>query len=210
MSILEWDVVGERRFETGVDRGVLYLEDGSGVAWNGLTAVEERINDSSEPYFQDGIKYLDAEVPGEFGATLKAFTYPDEFEQCCELRYYNYGIYVDDQPPRRFHLSYRTRLGNDVDGTALGYQIHILYNLIAVPETVTFTTLTAQPVPTGFSWNLLTTPMAYEGFRSTSHIILDSTEIEPAILAELEGILYGTVASDPHILSIEEVADYLS
>lgn len=211
MTALLWDAVGERNFESGIDRGVLYSgETGLGVAWNGLTSLDDKIEDTATPLYQDGVKYVDAETLGSFAATLRAFTYPDEFEQYEGLSSIALGFGVSDQPPKRFHLAYRTMLGDDVEGTDYGYQIHILYNLVAVPDEKAYNTLTQQTVPMRFSWTILGVPVMVEGFRPTAHIIIDSTDIDPDKLLEVEDILYGTDVTEPHIPTIEELVDIVA
>lgn len=208
MAQLAWDVVGERRFETGIDRGVLYLPDP--VVWNGLRSVEEKFTDGSLPYYVDGIKYLDSEVPSDFAATVKAITYPDALDLLDGAGAIGTGLFVQDQPRRgRFGLTYRTRMGNDVEGTDHGYQIHILYNVVAVSEAATFTSLSNQPSLTEFGWTILATPTAYDGSKPTAHIILDSTQLQPYLLRTLEGMLYGTEETDAHLPTLPELAEFI-
>ena len=205
MTALVWDQVGDRRYEVGVDHGVLYLSDLSGVAWNGLTAVDEKLADDSKPFYLDGVKYLDAEVLSDFSATLKAITYPDEFEQFDGIGAYGNGLFVHDQRAKRFGLSYRTRIGNDLAGVDLGYKIHILYNLTAVPDTRDYVSLTATPGLIAFGWKLVGTPEGTPGYRPTAHIVIDSTEIDPNFLKSLKDILYGTATAAPRLPSAQEL-----
>lgn len=208
MTKLVWDAIGERNFESGLDRGVLYsYETSLGVAWNGLVSVEEKMDDGSTPFYQDGVKYIDAENLGHFTALLKAITYPDEFEQYEGNSEIAVGFMVHDQPPKRFHLSYRTKVGNDLDGPDSGYQIHILYNLTAVPNDKSYNTLTNQTAPMQFSWTILGVPVMIDGFRPTAHVIVDSRDIDPEALLDIENSLYGTESSPPYIPPIEELSD---
>lgn len=193
MTSLVWDKVGERRYEAGLDRGVLYKSDSSGVAWNGLVSVDEALDDiTAEPRMFDGVKYLDEPVVGDFAATLTAFTYPDEFMEYEGIESMGDGLYVGDQQPKRFGLTYRTLVGNDVEGTDHGYQVHIIYNLTAVPSTLTYSTLSETVSPNNFSWSLTAVPEPVPGFRPTAHFILDSRFLPGDILAVIEDILYGS------------------
>lgn len=205
MTRLAWDEVGSRRYEAGVDRGVLYLADGSGVVWNGLTSVEEQLDDGSTPYFVDGIKYLDRSTPGEFEAKLSAFTYPDEFEQFDGVGAYGNGLFVNDQKPRMFGLAYRTGIGDDLSGLDSGYKIHILYNVVAVAEESTYATASDSTSPVEFTWNLHTTPMLVEGHRPTAHVVVDSTRMNQRLLQVIEDILYGTPTTDPRLPTLAEL-----
>lgn len=193
MTSLVWDKAGERLYEAGLDRGVLYKSDSSGVAWNGLVSVDEVLDDiAAEPRMFDGVKYLDEPVVGDFAATLTAFTYPDEFMEYEGIESMGDGLYVGDQQPKRFGLTYRTLVGNDVEGTDHGYQVHIIYNLTAVPSTLTYNTLSETVSPNNFSWSLTAVPELVPGFRPTAHFILDSRFLPGDILATIEDILYGS------------------
>lgn len=205
MSKVAWNKPGERRYETGVDRGVLYLADGSGVPWNGLTSVDEDLSDvATTPYFFDGIKYMDTRYPGDYSGSLKAYTYPDEFLPFDGYAELNNGVLLGHQPVYdRFGLSYRTLIGNDVDGLSKGYKIHILYNLVATPDNRSYPTVSNQPSPEEFSWKLTGVPEAIPGYRPTVHIILDTTKLNPFLIADVERILYGqdqSEVSDPDVI----------
>ena len=141
MATLVWDQIGERIYQTGVDRGVLYLHDGTVVPWNGLTSMDESSNSELKSFFLDGVKYLENLSPGDFLGKLKAFTYPDEFDQVNGIAPVAPGLLYYEQPPKSFNLSYRTRVGNDIEGTEYGYKIHILYNVIANPDSVSRNTI---------------------------------------------------------------------
>lgn len=205
MSRLSWDATGNRLFDVGLDRGVLYLADRSGVPWNGLRSVEEDPGgESTEPLYFDGVKYLDSQKFGDFSATLTAIVFPDEF-----LEYEGFvednGLFIDDQPPKVFHLSYRTLVGNDILGAAFGYQIHLVYNVTAVANTKAHNTLGEETDPTEFSWQLSAVPETIDGYRPTAHFILDSTLLPPAALGLIEDILYGDEDSDAHFPTISEL-----
>lgn len=191
MTVLEWDKVGDRRYETGIDRGVLYLRDGSAVPWNGLTSVTEAVSRDVKTYFLDGIKYLDHYVPGSYSAKLAAFTYPDELEKLLGLREYAPGVFLHDQRAQLFNLSYRTLVGNDVDGTNHGYKIHIIYNVLAIPSDNAMNSLSDSTDVSPFEWDLSGTPNLMLGVRPTAHVSLDSRKIDPTLLASLELGLYG-------------------
>jgi len=196
MTALQWDKVGERYFETGVDRGVLYPRDGVAVPWNGLTNVSENSEREVKPYYMDGIKYLDHHVPGSYSAKLDAFTYPDELEELMGVARYAPGVFMHDQRASVFHISYRTGVGNDLDPD-LGYKLHIVYNVMAVPSAAGMGTIADNVTLTPFSWTLSGTPPQMFGARPTCHIHLDSRLIDPEVLETIEGLLYGTVDADP-------------
>lgn len=197
MAKLVWDKVGQRLYEAGLDRGVLYKEDSSGVAWNGLTSIDENLdNITSDPKYFDGVKYLDEPAVGDYSATLTAFTYPDEFLEYEGVESLGDGLFVGDQRPKQFGLTYRTRVGNDIEGTDHGYKIHILYNLTAVPSPSAFETIGDVVTPRDFSWELNAVPELVPGFRPTAHFILDSRFLPGDILEVIEDILYGTEGSE--------------
>lgn len=196
MTVLEWDAIGSRRFETGIDRGVLYLPDGSAVPWNGLTNVTEARTREIKSYYLDGVKYLDRHVPGSYAAKLTAFTYPDELEGLLGNPEFAPGVVVHDQKARYFHLSYRTGLGNDLEGRDFGYKIHVVYNVTASPSDAGIATANDAITATAFEWNLVGTPQLLYGLRPTSHISIDSTRIDPEVLALVEAALYGDDEED--------------
>lgn len=198
MTALTWDKVGSRRYELGVDRGVLYFLDGSAVAWNGLTGLTPNLAREIKPYYLDGIKYLDHNVPGDFSATLTAFTYPDELDSLLGNDEYVAGVSLYDQRAKPFNLSYRTKIGNDLDPDA-GYKIHILWNLLAVSSDTAFVSVSNSIAPMTFSWALTATPSQMIGARPTAHISLNSLQIDPDVLTDLEAVLYGTDTTDPDL-----------
>jgi hypothetical protein len=205
MTVLTWDQVGERLYETGVDHGVLYLPDENGDyieghAWNGLTTVTESPSGAeSNPQYADNIKYLNLVSAEEFGATIEAFTYPDEFGQCDGTASPEPGIFIGQQGRRSFGLAYRTRLGNDLDGTDHGYKLHLVYGALAAPSEKAYATINDSPEAITFSWEVTTTPVLVAGFKPTALLTIDSTLVDPTALAELEDILYGTVGDDPRL-----------
>ena len=200
---LVWDEVGKRTFETGVDRGVLYLPDNignyvTGVAWNGLTSVSESPS-GAEPNAQyaDNIKYLNLFSAEEFSATVEAFTYPDEFAQFDGLAVPTPGVSVGQQPRKSFGLCYRTLLGNDVQGQDYGYKIHLVYGCQASPSEKAYSTVNDSPEALTFSWSVTTTPVHVTGLKPTSILTIDSTQVDAETLAALEQILYGDEGVEP-------------
>jgi hypothetical protein len=214
MAELVWDQVGERLYETGVDHGVLYIPDengdyAEGFAWNGLVTVTESPSGAeSNPQFADNIKYLNLVSAEEFGATIEAFTYPDEFGQCDGTAAAAPGVLVGQQSRKSFGLAYRTRIGNDLDGTDHGYKLHLIYGALAAPSEKAYGTINDSPEAITFSWEVTTSPVAApDPLKPTSSITIDSTEVDPADLTALEDILFGTVGDDPRLpLPAEVVA----
>jgi hypothetical protein len=208
MTTLVWDKPGEKTYQTGVDRGVLYLQEGAAVVWNGLTSVEETSVTTLKSFYLDGVKYLDNILPGDFSGKLKAFTYPEEFDQVNGIDTVQPGLLYYNQPPKSFNLSYRTGIGNDLNGLDYGYKIHILYNLVADPDTYAFGSLKGgQDTPIEFAWTLTGTPPKLDQFRPTVHIAIDSNDTPPDLLKTLEDILYGTQDTAPSLPSISQIAD---
>lgn len=202
MSRLFWDQVGERSYEAGIDHGVLYLADGSGIPWNGLISIEEDMGgDSSEPSYFDGVKILDIPSTGDFSASLSAFTCPEEFMDLEGISEISDGMYVDGQDSKTFGLSYRSQIGNDILGIDYGYKIHLLYNLTATSESKTHETLNDSANLMELSWKISGVPEQFPNYRPTAHIIFDSRFLDPEILLELETILYGQDGE------IEEIID---
>lgn len=198
MPPLTWDEVGEKLYETGVDHGVLYLPDNAGVyntgfAWNGLTTVTESPSGAEpNPQYADNIKYLNLYSAEEFGATIEAFTYPEEFGQCDGTALPAPGVAVGQQGRKMFGLSYRTKVGNDVDGTDFGYKLHLIYGCQAAPSEKAYATINDSPEAISFSWEITTTPVPVTDYKPTSLIVIDSTVVDPADLTALEALLYGT------------------
>jgi hypothetical protein len=206
MTSLVWDKPEEKAYQVGIDRGVLYLHDGTAVVWNGLTSVEENTTTELKSFWLDGVKYLDNLLPGDFTGKLKCFTYPDEFDSVNGIISVAPGLSYHDQPSKSFDLSYRTKVGNGLDPD-YGYKIHILYNLIANPDTYAYASLSGQQTnPIEFSWGLTGTPPKIGSLRPTVHISIDSIDTPPDLLKALEDILYGTVDTAPSLPSITEIA----
>ncbi|HCI29287.1 MAG TPA: hypothetical protein DE117_03755 [Fervidobacterium sp.] len=201
MPVLTWDSLGERFYETGVDHGVLYIANASGVydkgyAWNGLVSVTESPSGAeSTAQFADNIKYLNLVSAEEFSATIEAFTYPEEFGQCDGSASPQDGILIGQQQRKMFGLSYRTLLGNDVDGQEYGYKLHLIYGAQAAPTEKSYSTVNDSPEPITFSWEVTTTPMTVTGYKATSFISINSTKVDADALADLEDLLYGTAGS---------------
>lgn len=202
MSKIKWDEIGKRLYETGLDRGVLFPmgannQFSTGVPWNGLTAVNESPSGAeATPLFADNIKYLNLVSAEDFGATMEAYTYPPEFEPCDGSAEIAPGVTVGQQGRKIFGLSYRTLIGNDVDGQDHGYKIHLIYNALAAPSEKNRQTVNDSPEAVSFSWEVTTTPVDIPGFKPAAHLTIDSTKTDKAKLAALEAILYGSDA-DP-------------
>lgn len=215
MAKLVWDNAGERLFETGVKNGVLYVqdEDGgymNGVVWNGLTAVTESPSGAEEtPLYADDIKYVVFYSNEEFGATIEAYTYPEEFEQCDGSAELGVGVKVGQQARRSFGLVYKTSLGNDIQGQDYGYKIHIIYGAKAAPSEKAYATVNDSPEAITFSWEVSTVPVPVEGFKPTSTVVIDSTKCDPARLAVIEGKLFGNEDDDAQLLLPDEIKTLL-
>lgn len=220
MSRLTWDKTGERYYETGVKQGVLYpiQTDGKyskGVAWNGLISVTESPSGAeATPLYADDIKYLNLISNEEFGATIEAYTYPDEFYECDGSATLADGVTIGQQKRKTFGLCYKTTVGNDVDGNDYGYKLHLIYGCLAAPSEKAYNTINDSPEAITFSWEVSTTPVSVKGFKPTSQITIDSTKIaeaKKAKLAELEDILYGkdgdsSASTGPRLPLPDEVA----
>ena len=199
MAKLEWDKTGERLYETGTDRGVLYVASNgtypTGVAWNGLTGVDENPSGAeANAQYADNIKYLELRSAEDFGATVTAYTYPDEFEQCDGSAEPTEGMYIGQQARKMFGMSYRTKIGNDVDGNEHGYYIHLIYGATASPSQRSYKTVNDSPEPIEFSWEVTTTPVNITGYKPVAHVRINSTKADPEKLAVLESVLYGADA----------------
>ena len=210
MSKLIWDKIGERFFETGVNKGVLYPQDASGaypkgVAWNGLTAVTESPSGAeASPLYADNIKYLNLMSAEEFGATVEAYTYPDEFAVCNGEVALAEGVTIGQQKRTQFGMSYQTKIGNDVD-SELGYKIHLIYGALAAPSEKAYATVNDSPEAITFSWELTTTPVELDGFKPTATVVIDSTKVAADKLAALEAILYGSESEEARLPLPSEV-----
>ena len=211
MAKLVWDQSGQKFFETGISNGVLYVSDGqggylNGVAWNGLISVAENPSGAeSNPVYADNIKYLNIISAEEFGATIEAYTYPDEFMECDGSAQVVAGVNIGQQARKSFGISYRTRVGNDVAGDNLGYKIHVIYNCQAAPSGKTYSTVNENPEAITFSWEVTTTPVPVEGYRPTATIVFDSTKLDAEKMAAVENALYGGTSTEAALPSIEEL-----
>jgi len=210
VAVLTWDDVGERFFESGINKGVLYLPNGLAVPWNGLTSVNEESDIEADPTYFDGMKINDIVVLGDFAATMKAMTYPDEFLPLEGYASPREGLYIGDQPLKTFALCYRTLIGNDLEGEQAGYKLHIIYNLVAVPGNREYGTLSDDPSAMEFEWHITAVPEEIEFYRPTAQIIVDSRKIDPTILQALEDLLYGTDSSAPSLLPISDLIAFLT
>lgn len=208
---LTWDETGKRFYETGVKQGVLYIQDTdgnyhNGVAWNGLTAVTESPSGAeATPLYADDIKYLNLMSVEEFGATVEAYTYPDEFAQCDGSAQIGKGVMAGQQKRKTFGLCYKTVLGNDVDGNSHGYKLHLIYGAMAAPSEKGYTTINDSPEAITFSWELTTTPVSVNGFEPTASIVIDSTKADPTALNKLEEMLYGSDSAAPKLPLPDEI-----
>ena len=207
MTRLIWDSIGDRSFERGVDRGVLYVDGLDGVAWNGLASVSENPSGGGpQPYYIDGDKFNQESISEDFTATISAYTYPDEFNSCDGIESYNNGLFLTAQPRKSFGFTYRTLIGNDVSSNA-GYKIHIVYKAMAVPTNKNNVSESEQVNPLLFAWNIQAVPVPVPGFKNTAHVVIDSTIIGGPALSVIEDILYGNGMNAPRIPSITELSD---
>lgn len=223
MGKIKWDQTGERLYETGVRNGVLYpFANGTyeaGVAWNGLTAVNENPSGAeATALYADDIKYLNLMSNEEFGATIEAYTYPDEFAECDGSAAIADGVYIGQQKRKSFGMCYRTAIGNDVDSNDHGYKLHIIYGALAAPSGKEYATINDSPEAITFSWEITTTPVEFEidkKMKHTASLVIDSTKVDAEKLADLEEILYGIDADtehqieavDPRLPLPDEIAD---
>ena len=215
MPKLIWDDTGKHLFETGVQKGVLYPQvKGAypkGVVWNGLTSVTESPSGAeSNPHYADDIKYLNLVSAEEFGATVEAYTYPDEFANCDGSAEISPGILVGQQERQKFGLCYRTVLGNDTEGNAYGYKLHIIYNATASPSEKQYQTINDSPEAITFSWELSTTPTNVDGHKPTASLVIDSTKVDETKLKKLEDKLYGTESEEASLPTPNEIIALLA
>lgn len=223
MAKLVWDKPSERFYETGVKNGVLYVQGTGGtypkgVAWNGLTAVTESPSGAEPtPLYADDIKYLNLLSTEEFGATIEAYTYPDEFAECDGSKSLADGVYIGQQARKAFGMCYKTTLGNDTEGNDHGYKLHIIYGALAAPSEKAYETINDTPEAVTFSWEISTTPVNVKGSKPTATIVIDSTKANPEKLAALEVILFGADApngegtgTDPRLPLPDEIATLMT
>lgn len=216
MAVLKWDQAGEKLYETGVDCMVLYPQASSGsyeagVAWNGITAVNQSASggDTNDLY-ADNIKYLSLRATENYGATIEAYTYPDEFAACDGSAEVAPGVFTGQQARKAFGYSYRTLIGNDTDGDGHGYKIHIVYNATVSPSEKSYGTVNDSPDAINFSWEVSTTPIPVSGYKPTAHLEVDSTKVDSAKLDTLKDLLYGTANTDPSLPLPDEVISIFS
>lgn len=211
MPKIEWDKTGERYYETGTDRGVLYTLDETGkytvaTPWNGLTAVTESPSGAeATPLYADNIKYLNLMSAEDFGGTIEAYTSPDEFAACDGSAEVTPGVRIGQQKRKTFGLSYRTLIGNDVDGNDHGYKIHLVYGALASPSERSYQTVNDSPEAMTLSWEFSTTPVNVKGYKPTAHIEIDSTKVAAEKLTKLEEALYGSETGSAKLLLPDEV-----
>lgn len=216
MSKIVWDAVGEHTFETGVRNGVLYLKDvdgayNTGVAWNGLTSVSESPEGAeATDLYADDIKYLALMSAENFKATIEAYTYPVEFEECDGSATIAKGVVIGQQPRKPFGLCYRTAIGNDTDGNEHGYKLHIVYGCQASPSEKQYSTINDSPEAITFSWEVNTTPVNVTGKKPTATLVIDSTKADKAKLTALEAILYGSESTEPRLPLPDEIATLMT
>ena len=210
MAVLTWDQTGEKLYETGVQKGVLYPMDGAvygkGVAWNGLTAVNETPSGAeSTKLYADDIKYLDIRSAEEFGATIEAYSSPEEFDACDGTAELADGVNIGQQNRKGFGFCYRSTIGNDTEYNNYGYKLHIIYGLTASPSERSYSTVNDSPEAATLSWEVSSTPVNVAGFKPTSIITINSKKINPEALKEIEDALYGTASEEPKILLPDEI-----
>lgn len=214
MPRIEWDKIGERFFETGTDRGVLYPMEGNtygnGVPWNGLTAVSESPSGAeASPFYADNIKYLNIMSAEEFGYSIEAYSSPEEFDECDGTKEIAPGVFIGQQSRKLFGFSYRTMIGNDIEGTDHGYKVHLVYGSLAQPSEKGYGTISDSTEPMTLSWECSTTPVSIAGFKPTAHIVIDSRRVEASKLAELEAILYGSDEAEARLPMPAEIIELL-
>lgn len=216
MAKLEFNSVGSRLFETGVKKGVLYVMGeggtyGNGVVWNGLTAVTEKPS-GAEPtnLYADDVKYVVLYGAEEFEATIEAYTYPKEFEQCDGSAALTEGVNVGQQSRKTFAFCYTTSLGNDAQGQEFGYKIHIIYGCIAKPSEKAYSTINDSPEAVTFSWDVATVPVPVNGMKPTATVVVDSTRVQSAKLQKLEEKLYGSASEEATLLLPDQIKTLLA
>lgn len=209
MSRLSWGNPGDKKYEGGVDRGVLYLPDGFGVPWNGLVSVVENFKKGRESVYFDGMKISDSVSAGDYSATIRAIHYPLEFEGLESTTNLRSGVLLNDQPPVSFGFSYRTFKGNDLAGRKASYNIHIVFNLTAVPSDKNYSTMSEDPSLTEFEWSVEAVPEEIPGYRPTAHFTIESDKLDPWLLEEVERILYGDIGSYAELPSLKDLFNLL-
>lgn len=215
MARLIWDEVGQRFFETGVKNGVLYVQDNdgsykNGVVWNGLTAVTESPSGAEEtPLYADDVKYLTLRSAEEFGATVEAYTYPEEFEQCDGSASIADGVTIGQQARRAFGLCYRTSVGNDIQGQNFSYKLHLIYGCTVAPSEKSYSTINDNPEAITFSWELSTVPVPVDGFSPTASLVIDASKVDEGKMQQLEDALFGNESNEAKLLLPNEIMEML-
>ena len=215
MARLIWDEVGQRFFETGVKNGVLYVQDNdgsykNGVVWNGLTAVTESPSGAEEtPLYADDVKYLTLRSAEEFGATVEAYTYPEEFEQCDGSASIAAGVTIGQQARRAFGLCYRTSVGNDIQGQNFSYKLHLIYGCTVAPSEKSYSTINDNPEAITFSWELSTVPVPVDGFSPTASLVIDASKVDEGKMELLENALFGDESNEAKLLLPNEIMEML-
>lgn len=215
MARLIWDEVGQRFFETGVKNGVLYVQDNdgsykNGVVWNGLTAVTESPSGAEEtPLYADDVKYLTLRSAEEFGATVEAYTYPEEFEQCDGSAEIAAGVTIGQQARRAFGLCYRTSVGNDIQGQNFSYKLHLIYGCTVAPSEKSYSTINDNPEAITFSWELSTVPVPVDGFSPTASLVIDASKVDEGKMELLENALFGDESNEAKLLLPNEIMELL-
>lgn len=209
MPKLVWDKMSDRVYESGLDKGVLYLPDGSAVPWNGLTSVIEQFDKEVTSVYFDGMKINDVVTLGDFSATMKAVTYPDEFIDLEGVQSMKSGVYLNDQRPKPFGLCYRTQFGNAVSGDVVGYKIHILYNVTAIPNEKAYATMSDDPNLVEFEWTISAVPEELSGFRPTAHFTINSLETDPLLMEDLEAMLYGSTSANAALIPMTSLFAFI-
>jgi len=215
MARLIWDEVGQRFFETGVKNGVLYVQDNdgsykNGVVWNGLTAVTESPSGAEEtPLYADDVKYLTLRSAEEFGATVEAYTYPEEFEQCDGSAQIANGVTIGQQARRAFGLCYRTSVGNDIQGQNFSYKLHLIYGCTVAPSEKSYSTINDNPEAITFSWELSTVPVPVDGFSPTASLVIDASKVDEGKMQLLEDALFGDESNEAKLLLPNEIMEML-
>ena len=215
MARLIWDEVGQRFFETGVKNGVLYVQDNdgsykNGVVWNGLTAVTESPSGAEEtPLYADDVKYLTLRSAEEFGATVEAYTYPEEFEQCDGSASIANGVTIGQQARRAFGLCYRTSVGNDIQGQNYSYKLHLIYGCTVAPSEKSYSTINDNPEAITFSWELSTVPVPVDGFSPTASLVIDASKVDEGKMQQLEDALFGNESSEATLLLPNQIMELI-
>lgn len=207
MARLEWDRPGDRRFDSGVDRGVFYSST-RGYSWNGLTAIDENPTGTTPtPYYLDGVNIYNEAPKTEFSGGIRAFTYPSVMDYFMGLEGNGKGLHIDQQPFREFGLSYRTGLGDDLKGVERGYKIHLVHNIMINSRAISRVTRGAAPSADEFNWGFIARPVKISGYRHSAHLVIDSTETDRLLLQTIEDRLYGTEEKTPYLPTPLELID---